>query len=170
MSEKYLLPSRKFRIFIMPSTISNKLLSLYTRLRFPNVPRELIYFYRDTYSCRLAQVKYFFKDFKLKKRYKHISFSGEFGPELQFVLPFAYWHHKNGTLSSTRSSKFTKEFYFFSENHVEEFENRTNAGNYNFEMPRILYSHDYDMTKWLAVPLKGSIKTIFMSSRSRCLS
>jgi len=138
----------------MPSTFSNKLISLYTRLKYPKVPREFIYFYRDTYQCRITQVKYFFKDYTFKKRYKDISFSGEFGPELQFVLPFAYWHYKNGTLSRTRSSKFTKEFYFFSENHIEEFENRTNEGNYNFEIPRILYSHSYDMSKWLPVPLK----------------
>ena len=138
----------------MPSAFSNKLLSLYTRIKYPNVPRELIYFYRDTYSCRLSQVKYLFKDYTSKKKYKEIAFSGEFGPELQFVLPFAYWHHKNGTLLSTRSSKFTKEFYFFSENHLEEFESRTNEGNYNFEMPRILYSQDYNMSKWLPVPLK----------------
>jgi len=139
----------------MPSTLSNKLFSLYVRIKYPKVPRELIYFYRDTYNCKLSQVKYYLRDFKLKVKYKDISFSGEFGPELQFVLPFAYWHYKNGTLNSTRSSKFTKEFYFFSENHVEDFENRTNEGNYNFDMPRILYSHDYSMDKWLPVPLKA---------------
>jgi len=155
--KNYLSFKKNFNL-MMPSIFSNKMLSLYTRLRYSNVPRELIYFYRDTYSCKLVQAKYFFKDFKFRKPYKHISFSGEFGPELQFVLPFAYWHHKNGTLSSTKSSKFTKELYFFSEDHVEEFENRTNEGNYNFEIPRILYSHDYDMSKWLPVPLKAQYK------------
>jgi hypothetical protein len=143
-----------FREKIMPSAISNKLFSLYIRLRHSNVPPELRYFYRDTFSCKLAQLKYFLRDYTSKRKYKDISFNGEFGPELQFVLPFAYWHHKNGTLNSTRSSKFTKEFYFFSDNHSEEFETRTNEGNYNFEVPRILYSQDYNMKKWLAVPLK----------------
>jgi hypothetical protein len=138
----------------MPSTIINKLFSLYTKIKYSSVPPELRYFYRDTYTSKLTQVKYFVKDYLTRKEYKDISFNGEFGPELQFVLPFAYWHHINGTLRSTKSSKFTSEFYFFSENHIEEFENRTNEGNYNFEMPRILYSHDYDMNKWLAVPLK----------------
>ena len=94
------------------------------------------------------------QDYGFKKKYKDITFDGEFGPELQFVLPFAYWHYKNGTLRSTKSSKFTSEFYFFSNNHTEEFENRTNEGNYNFEIPRILYSQDYNMKKWLPVPLK----------------
>jgi hypothetical protein len=73
---------------------------------------------------------------------------------LQFVLPFAYWHYKNGTLESTSSSKFTKELYFFSPQHTEEFEIRTEIGNYNYEMPRILYSQNYNMKKWLPVPLK----------------
>jgi hypothetical protein len=35
---------------------------------------------------------------------------------------------------------------------------RTNEGNYNFELPRVLYSQDYDMTKWLEVPYKEHFK------------
>ncbi|GGC71300.1 hypothetical protein GCM10011387_25990 [Pedobacter quisquiliarum] len=142
----------------MPSTFINKLFSLYTKIKHPGVPPELRYFYRDTYSSKLAQVKYLVKDYLYKEKYKDIRFNGEFGPELQFVLPFAYWHYKNGTLRSTVSSKFTREFYFFSENHSENFDNRTNEGNYNFEVPRILYSQDYNMSKWLAVPLKEKYK------------
>ncbi|WP_407304631.1 hypothetical protein [Acinetobacter sp.] len=138
----------------MPSTVSNKLFSLYTRVRYPNVPQELRYFYRDTFNSKLAQLKFFIKDYVSKKRYKDITFSGEFGPELQFVLPFAYWHYRNGTLNSTCSSKSTREFYYFSDNHIEEFDERTNEGNYNFDIPRILYSQSYDMEKWLPVPLK----------------
>lgn len=138
----------------MPTKLTNKLFSLYTRIKYSNVPLELRYFYRDTYNSKLAQVKHLVNDYVFRRKYKDISFNGEFGPELQFVLPFAYWHYKNGTLRSTKSSKFTREFYFFSDTHFEEFDNRTNEGNYNFEVPRILYSHDYDMKKWLAVPLK----------------
>lgn len=138
----------------MPTKLINKLFSLYTRIKYSNVPPELRYFYRDTYNSKLAQVKHLVNDYVFRRKYKDISFNGEFGPELQFVLPFAYWHYKNGTLRSTKSSKFTREFYFFSDTHFEEFDNRTNEGNYNFEVPRILYSHDYDMKKWLAVPLK----------------
>ena len=138
----------------MPSIITNKLFSLFVRLRYPNVPPELRYFYRDTFNCEMAQLKYVLKDYGIKKKYKEISFSGEFAPELQFVLPFAYWHYKNGTLKSTSAAKYTKEFYFFSPEHHEVFDTRTNEGNYNFEVPRILYSQDYDMHKWLPVPLK----------------
>jgi hypothetical protein len=138
----------------MPSKLLNKIFSAYIRLSYPKVPRELQYFYRDTYNCEVAQFKYVFKDYLFKKKYKDISFNGEFAPELEFVLPFAYWHYKNGTLRSTRSAKYTKELYFFSPDHKEDFETRTNEGNYNFEVPRILYSQDYDMQKWLPVPLK----------------
>jgi hypothetical protein len=90
----------------------------------------------------------------IRKPYKEISFDGEFTPEISFVLPFAYWHYKNGTLKKTKASKYTRELYFFSPDHEEVFDIRTNEGNYNFETPRILYSHDYDMKKWLPVPLK----------------
>ena len=68
-----------------------------------------------------------------KKKYKVISFDGEFAPELEFVIPFAYWHYKNGTLLKTQGAKFTREMYFFSEHHEEIYNVRTNEGNYNYE-------------------------------------
>lgn len=142
----------------MPTTVTNKIFSLYVKLRYPQVPDNLKYFYRDTFSCELAQLKYLIRDYINKKPYKEIAFDGEFAPELQFVLPFAYWHFKNGTLKKTISSKYTKELYFFSPDHQEQFETRTNEGNYNYEVPRILYSHDYNMSKWLPVPLKNEYK------------
>lgn len=138
----------------MIRNILNKVLSLYTLIKFKHVPKEYFYYIRDSYFCRINQLQYTLKDLVFKKKYKDISFSGEFAPELQFVLPFAYWHHKNGTLKETNSSKFTKELYFFSPNHREIFEERTPEGNYNFEIPRILYSQDYDIEKWEMVPLK----------------
>jgi hypothetical protein len=100
------------------------------------------------------QWKHVINDYVSKKKYKTIAFHGEFGPELQFVLPFAYWHYKNGTLKETQSCHGMKEFYFFSPSHKEAFDLRSNEGNYNFEVPRILYSHNYDIKKWLPVPLK----------------
>jgi len=142
----------------MPFKITNKIFGLYVRMRYPEVPIELSYFYRDTFSCELVQLKYLLKDYTFKKKYKDISFEGEFGQELLFLLPFAYWHYKNGTLRSTRSAKYTKELYFFSPDHEEVFDKRTVEGNYNFEIPRILYSHDYQIKKWLAVPLKEQYK------------
>lgn len=137
----------------------NKILSALVLMQHWEVKKDLRYYIRDTYYCRLVQLKYPIKDYFIKKAYKEISFNGEFGAELQFVIPFAYWHYNNGTLKKTRSSKYTRELYFFSPDHEECFNKRVNKGkfnegNYNYEMPRILFSHDYDMSKWLAVPLK----------------
>ena len=134
--------------------ITNKILSALVWIRHGKIQSHLRYFYRDTYYCQLVQLKYFVKDYVVRKKYKTISFHGEFAPELQFALPFAYWHFKNGTLQFTRSTKYTSELYFFSPDHKETFETRTPEGNYNFEMPRILYSQNYNMKKWLPVPLK----------------
>jgi len=143
----------------MFEVILNKVLSLYVLLRFGRgIPSELKWFYRDTYHCKLRQLKYFFKDYIVKRPYKVVAYNGEFAPDLQFALPFAYWHYKNGTLKTTRSTTFTKELYFFSPDHEEYFTERTNEGNYNFEVPRILYSHDYNMSKWLPVPFKEHYK------------
>ncbi|MGZ3854134.1 MAG: hypothetical protein ACXVBX_15170, partial [Flavisolibacter sp.] len=137
----------------MVKKLINKLLSVWVWIRHGKIETGLRYFYRDTYYCELLQLKYIFKDYLFKKPYKITSFNGEFAPELQFALPFAYWHYKNGTLKGTRSSKYTSELYFFSPDHQELFESRVTEGNYNYEMPRILYSQDYQMEKWLPVPL-----------------
>ncbi len=131
---------------------------LFTLLKHGKLPFELKYFYRITYMCELIQLKYLIKDYVTKKPYKTISFSGEFAPEIMYVLPFAYWHYKNGTLQKTEGAKFTKELYFFSPNHEEVYDVRTGEGNYNYETPRILYSHDYDISKWEPVPLKATYK------------
>ena len=132
----------------------NKILSLWVLIRHGHIPAVHRYYYRHTYYCQLVQLKYFFRDYIFKKPYKTISFDGEFAPDIEFVLPYAYWHYKNGTLKKTRMAKYTQELYFFSPDHEEYFETRTNEGNYNFEIPRILYSHNYDMKKWARVPLK----------------
>jgi hypothetical protein len=138
----------------MITNLMNKIFGLYIHTRYRNIEYNLRYFIRNTYHCNLRQLKYVFRDYVSKKKYKTISYDGEFGPELQFVLPFAYWHYKNGTLKATRSSNFTSEFYYFSPDHKEVFDLRSHEGNYNFEVPRILYSHNYNMKKWLPVPLK----------------
>src|SRR5256885_8760585 len=116
----------------------NKILGLYILLRYGKLTPDVRYYYRHTYYCQLVQLKYIIRDYFLKKKYKTISFDGEFAPEMEFVLPFAYWHYKNGTLKKTISSKFTKELYFFSPDHEEYFNTRSNEGNFNYEMPRVL--------------------------------
>lgn len=136
----------------------NKILGSWVHSRYRHIDISLRYFIRDTLYCDLMQWKYVAKDYLLKKKYKTIAFHGEFGPELQFVLPFAYWHYKNGTLKETQSCQHMSEFYYFSPNHKEIFDKRSNEGNYNFEVPRVLYSHNYNMKKWLPVPLKEIYK------------
>ncbi|WP_240699303.1 hypothetical protein [Spirosoma sordidisoli] len=140
-------PSLLFRI-------ASKLVSLYVRIRHAGVPPGYRYYYRNTYLCKLVQFKYVVADFIRRKPYKMIGFDGEFGPDLQFALPHAYWHYKNGTLKATQSTKFMGEFYYFSPEHTATFDRRTTEGNYNYDLPRTLYSHDYDMSKWTPVPLK----------------
>ncbi|WP_442795857.1 hypothetical protein [Pelobium manganitolerans] len=142
----------------VPTNFITKLISVYVRLRFGKIDPMIRYFYRDTYYCKLIQLKYVFRDYVFKKKYKVVSFSGEFAPEFLFVIPFAYWHYKNGTLLRTEGAKYTNEMYFFSPDHREVYEVRTNEGNYNYETPRILYSHDYDMSKWERVPYKAQFK------------
>lgn len=132
----------------------NKVLSLIVMIRHPKVPIAYKYYIRDTYRCQLTQMSCFVKDHLIKRPYKNISFNGEFGAELLFVLPFIYWHHKNGTLKRIASVKDTKCLYFFTPSHTEQFQGRMPEGNFNFDLPRILYSHNYNIKKWLPVPLK----------------
>jgi hypothetical protein len=136
----------------------NKLLGAYVHARYTHIDKKLRYFIRHTLYCDLIQGNYIVKDYFTKKKYKIIAFHGEFGPELQFVLPFAYWHHKNGTLLETQSCNGMADFYFFSPRHKEILDLRSNEGNFNFEIPRVLYSHNYNMKKWLPVPLKEVYK------------
>ncbi|MET3125425.1 hypothetical protein ABID42_000513 [Arcicella rosea] len=136
----------------------NKFLSLIVLLRYGRMTPDINYYYRHTYRCQLEQLKYLFRDYFIKKPYKTIEFQGEFAPELEFTIPFAYWHYKNGTLKSTKSAFYTKEMYFFSPYHEDFFDVRTNEGNYNYELPRVLYSQNYNMSKWLEVPYKEYFK------------
>lgn len=135
-----------------------KISTLIVKIFHPSVPAKYRYYVRDTYVCKIWQLKYFFRDYILKKEYKVLDFEGEFAPEIQFALPHAYWHYKNGTLKQTNSFRGTREFYFFSKNHNETFTARTDENNYNYDLPRIVYSHNYYMKKWLPVPLKENYK------------
>lgn len=145
-------------LFKILDKLVSKSLGLYVRIRFPFVDPKYRYYYKCTYYCQCIQLKYLWSDYLVKKKYKVVTFSGEFGAELIFTLPFAYWHFKNGTLKKTQSSKYTSQMYFFSPDHDEIFDKRTDEGNYNFEIPRVLYSQDYDISKWCPVPFKQHYK------------
>ena len=71
----------------------------------------------------LRQIYFFILSlFKSKWR---LEYDGEFGYELISVLPFAYWLHQRGKYIQTVASKDTKVFYFFSNDHQENFSKRT---------------------------------------------
>ncbi|WP_347160180.1 hypothetical protein [Pontibacter chitinilyticus] len=114
---------------------------------------------RDNYYSRLYQARFFVNDYVLKPKYKVIEFQQEFQQELTFVLPFAYWHHLNGTLKKTISCYDTKDFYFFSENHEEKYDYRVWKAKYNpFGVPNMTHSNSVCFTKWAQVPLKNHFK------------
>lgn len=106
---------------------------------------------------RLYQFKFILRDLFFRKPYKVINYSGEFGPELKFIIPFAYWHHLNGTLKATVSTKHTAELFYFSTNHTELDTSRKyyidksipNSEDHNFS---------YNLKKWKQVPFKDQYR------------
>lgn len=133
-----------------------KLLFIIAIVRYPKIPKHLVYFIRDNYYARLRQIKYFRKDYLVKKPYKTVRFSGEFEPELLYVLPFAYWHFLNGTLKQTISARNTEPLYFFSPDHQAVFDARVWEDNEgDFEIPNFHHSADFSYTKWAPVPMKA---------------
>ncbi len=133
-----------------------KALYLVAALRYPTLPADCRYFVRDNYYARLNQIRYLTRDYIQRKPYKVIDFGGEFEHELRYILPFAYWHHLNGTLQETISCLHTKPFYFFSNNHLERYEKRIWQAGYNsYEIPNMTHSATFDFSKWIRVPLNA---------------
>jgi len=123
--------------------------------RYPKMDKTIRYYIRDNYYSRFNQIRFIYRDYIHKKKYKTIDYSGEFSDELNYVLPFAYWHHLNGTLKKTISCKDTKDFYFFSENHEEKYQTRNAAFSYeNFDTPNKTHSITKSFSKWSPVPYK----------------
>ena len=132
-----------------------KLLSFITLIRYPSQHKSSRYYIRDNYFSRLIQTKFLVKDYVTKDKYKEIVYKGEFQQELTFVLPFAYWHYLNGTLKRTISSLDTKDFYFFSKDHVEMFTQRTlEYDAHSFQFPNMTHTINFSTMKWAQVPLK----------------
>jgi hypothetical protein len=132
-----------------------KALQKINRLRYPGLEKDYVACIASNHYSRLHELKFVAHDYLVKKRYKKISYHGEFQQELTFVLPYAYWHYCNGTLSKTQSSKDTRFFYFFSPDHEEHFEKREWKGwSHSFDIPNMGHCNTFDYSKWRAVPLK----------------
>ena len=136
-----------------------KFLYVVAALKYPAIRRDLRYFVRDNYYSRLNQLRFIGQDYVAKKKYKVIDYHGEFDQELRYVLPFAYWHHLNGTLKQTISCTNTKPFYYFSDNHLEQYQKRVWQAGYDYyDVPNMTHSPTFDFSKWTRVPLKEHYK------------
>ena len=131
------------------------ILHVFTVVKYPSMHVNLRRHIRDNYYSRLYQLKYLGKDYLVKKKYKVIEFQQEFGEELLYILPFAYWHHLNETLLKTISCKDTKDLYFFSENHEEKYKMRVwRTENNSFEVPNKGHCNTFALEKWAQVPFR----------------
>ncbi|GAB3947683.1 hypothetical protein GCM10028805_20390 [Spirosoma harenae] len=136
-----------------------KFLYVVAAMKYPRIRRDLRYFVRDNYYARFNQIRFVTDDYVSKKPYKVVDYHGEFDQELRYVLPFAYWHYLNGTLKKTISCTNTKEFYFFSKDHVEQYEKRVwQAGYGYYDVPNMTHSPTFSYKKWVQVPFKSHYK------------
>ena len=136
-----------------------KFLYAIASIHYPKLGHDLRFFVRDNYFARLTQLRFLVADHLAKKPYKVIDYHGEFDQELRYVLPFAYWHHLNGTLKQTISCTNTKVFYFFSSHHLETYDKRVWRAAYNYyDVPNVTHSPTFDFSKWARVPLKKYYK------------
>ena len=136
-----------------------KFLYAVASFRYPTLRHDLRFFVRDNYYARLSQLRFLAADYLTRKPYKVVNYHGEFDQELRYVLPFAYWHHLNGTLKQTISCTNTKEFYFFSTNHLETYEKRVWKAAYDYyDVRNMTHSPTFDFSKWARVPLKKHYK------------
>ena len=87
-----------------------------------------------------------------------LDYCGEFGPELQTLIPYAYYLYKKDILGKTISSLDTKCFYYFSEQHEERYAQRKYVPPWN-RMRRVLPNPDehvshFDISQFEPPPYK----------------
>ena len=88
-------------------------------------------------------------------------FNGEFGYELTLVIPYAYYLYLNHKLKKTKSSKLTKCFYYFSDNHEEKYTKRWATKNTGLclESPnKNITCKDLNYEQWIPPPYKSFYK------------
>jgi hypothetical protein len=91
-----------------------------------------------------------------------LDYDGEFGPELQTVIPYAYYLWQHHALEKTVSARDTKCLYYFSENHEERYAvrrfmkppERLSQGipNPDEHVPRL------NLAQWTAPPYKTKFR------------
>lgn len=138
--------------------ILSKILTGTIYILHPKLPAPYRWFVREGLIKKINQVQYFAKDYILKKAYKTMDFDGEFQQELLYVIPFAYWHYKNGTLLKSIGCKYTNELYYFSPKHEELYERRNYLNNDSVEIPNASHNIKINKCKWQAPPFKEVYK------------
>ncbi|MFN7728061.1 MAG: hypothetical protein ACK5P7_02780 [Bdellovibrio sp.] len=122
-------------------------LKTYFQFRYPNLDDFQVMLLVQGKIFQVYQLKFFVQDYLIKKPYKIIDCQCEFGAELKWYVPFAYWHYKNGTLLKTISSSQTKSLYYFSPEHQEVPRLRRYCTSY--EIPNSEdHNFKYDLSKW----------------------
>ena len=103
-----------------------------------------------------------------KEKIVNIDYNGEFGYELQLVLPYAYYLHKNGYLLKTISSKHTSCLYYFSKNHEEKYDKRHDvAPKVPNKSPHVKH---LNYSEWIPPPLKDIYKNnYFIYDKKICI-
>lgn len=132
----------------------SKVFSLFILLLHPTIPSKYRWFLRFYYISKIKQYAFVVQDLFIQKPYKTVIFKGEFQQELINVLPYAYWHYKQGTLEKTISSKYTKALYYFSPDHLEKFDKRNWEDNFNTNIPNSAHNLFLNKSRWLPPPLK----------------
>lgn len=79
----------------------------------------------------------------------------EFGNELFAVLPYAYWHYKNGLLGSTRSAVGSEPFYYFSQIHIVNRDMRYSGNIWTSDIPNKSVHEFTGEGIWMAPPYKA---------------
>lgn len=82
-----------------------------------------------------------------------IDCENEFGYELALYIPYAYYLHTKGLLKKTVSCMYTKELYYFSDNHEEKYKIRKSYVPYG--IPNIAISTKHlNYNEWISPPYK----------------
>lgn len=88
----------------------------------------------------------------------------EFGYELIGILPTAYYHYLQGTLTETESGKGSEALYYFSPKHKilkgnREYENKSKALQQGINVPNVnIHKHFLDLKEFAIPPYKKQYK------------